>query len=764
MDSLKILDLRDNHLYELNNDMFSDLEELRELYLQQNKIEELPEGVFDSLSNLQILNMGLNRIKKLPRRIFANLMTLQQLDLSYNKIKELPVEIFHGTVLLSHLELSGNSIQTLQENIFEEVANLQTFQVSSCLYSSLHLYTFIWSNIFLINILGKKQKPKKKKYLFIINITFLPARRLQSNKIAHISRDSFKNLKRLRNLHLSNNNISFIPDGLLRNCPKLKTLELGDNYLTAIPDPISSNLSSILILDMSRNKIDQIPERLLGNLNRLKLLSLPQNNISSISSQTFSNLTDLQYLLLNDNRLTHIPNRAFKSLQKLKVLMLSENKIELIGSKAFVLSNSKTNFFNLFFRYLIRTAMKAVHLESFEGIEGLSTKMQVLKTILNAQLAEKKNKTKTLRHEDYFNIFKALTYIEFEDIDEDMKGVLRRVLEQSGFAQWSQDSSKFLPCPAGTFVKSADKGSTSCSECPPGGFFSDTLAYVSDQCKRCPNGTFVSLDKKPGRRALDCVACPQGTDTNSFAGFRACKCLQGFYRTHLFKGCKACQKEGFLCLDDYVTLKPGFWWRWYNDVYKGMYQNFTLNLRSSKPSIENNEVEYSFDLPLAYECPRKESCLGGLDSTCKQGYEGPLCEVCSPGYHKRLQTCKKCPSKSWMGAQLAITIALLLILVVVIVWTSVKKNRQSNNQRPLVDIILARLKIIIGFYQVTFGLLDAFSFISWPDSLSVIARYSEILQFNVLQMAPMHCLLPQLKIDAFGSLFAILAINIGAIV
>ena len=199
-------------------------------------------------------------------------------------------------------------------------------------------------------------------------------------------------------------------------------------------------------------------------------------------------------------------------------------------------------------------------------------------------------------------------------------------------------------------------------------------------------------------------------------------------------------------------------------MYKGMYQNFTLNLRSSKPSFENNEVEYSFDLPLAYECPRKESCLGGLDSTCKQGYEGPLCEVCSPGYHKRLQTCKKCPSKSWMGAQLAITIALLLILVVVIVRTSVKKNRQSNNQRPLVDIILARLKIIIGFYQVTFGLLDAFSFISWPDSLSVIARYSEILQFNVLQMAPMHCLLPQLKIDAFGSLFAILVINIGAIV
>ena len=66
-------------------------------------------------------------------------------------------------------------------------------------------------------------------------------------------------------------------------------------------------------------------------------------------------------------------------------------------------------------------------------------------------------------------------------------------------------------------------------------------------------------------------------------------------------------------------------------MYKGMYQNFTLNLRSSKPSIENNEVEYSFDLPLAYECPRKESCLGGLDSTCKQGYEARFARFAALG-------------------------------------------------------------------------------------------------------------------------------------
>ena len=167
-------------------------------------------------------------------------------------------------------------------------------------------------------------------------------------------------------------------------------------------------------------------------------------------------------------------------------------------------------------------------------------------------------------------------------------------------------------------------------------------------------------------------------------------------------------------------------------------------------------------MPKPYECPRKKSCRGGLDSTCEDGYEGPLCEVCGHGYYKRFQTCKKCPSRAWMAGQLAITTVLLVILVVVVVWTSIRKTKRSK-QRPLVDIILARLKIIIGFYQVTFGLLEAFSFVEWPDSLAVISKYSEMLQLNVLQIAPLHCLFPQLKVDAFGSLFVILAMNASAV-
>ena len=230
----------------------------------------------------------------------------------------------------------------------------------------------------------------------------------------------------------------------------------------------------------------------------------------------------------------------------------------------------------------------------------------------------------------------------------------------------------------------------------------------------------------------------------------------------MFKGCQKCNKEGLKCENDCITLKPGYWWKWSNDSVKGLYETYTSNLLSSSPSVDSNRVQYNYSLPMPHECPRRESCLGGLNSKCEQGYEGPLCEVCSHGYYKHLQTCKECPTKAWMAGQLTITFVLLLLLVVVVVWTSIKKNKE-NRERALVDIILARLKIVIGFYQVTFGILNAFTFIKWPDSLAAIAKYSKMLQLNVLQIAPIHCLFPQLKVDAFESLFAILAMNAAAV-
>ena len=255
-----------------------------------------------------------------------------------------------------------------------------------------------------------------------------------------------------------------------------------------------------------------------------------------------------------------------------------------------------------------------------------------------------------------------------------------------------------------------------------------------------------------------------GTDGKSFAGFRACNCRDGFFRRHMFEGCEACAKyDGFKCMNDSFYLEEGYWWKWENETNKEHFISFRDALSKNSSVDSNSIIEYPYPLPQSHRCPRPESCLGGIDSNCSEGYEGPLCDVCGHGYYKQLKTCRKCPSKTWMIVQLCLIAATIFVITVVVAWRS-KKQLKKKKGRSLGDLILSKIKIVIGFYQVSFGVIEAFSFIKWPESLTFIGEYSEMLQLNVLQIAPIHCLFANLKVDAFGRLYAVLSINAAVII
>ena len=229
----------------------------------------------------------------------------------------------------------------------------------------------------------------------------------------------------------------------------------------------------------------------------------------------------------------------------------------------------------------------------------------------------------------------------------------------------------------------------------------------------------------------------------------------------MFKECHKCER-GLECKDDYATLKPGYWWKWRNDSYKDRYTEFLRNLLASSPVLDAASVQYPHPMPKPYKCPIEGSCKGGLDSPCRNGYEGPLCGVCSSGYYRQLQICEPCPSKKWIVGQLSIITAVVLIIFAGLAWNS-RRNTKTARARPFVDVLMSKVKIVIGFYQVTYGLLQTFSYIEWPESLEVIGKYSGILQFDLLQIAPIQCLFPGLHVDAFGNLFATMAINAAVI-
>lgn len=124
-------------------------------------------------------------------------------------------------------------------------------------------------------------------------------------------------------------------------------------------------------------------------------------------------------------------------------------------------------------------------------------------------------------------------------------------------------------------------------------------------------------------------------------------------------------------------------------------------------------------------------------------------------FYKQLETCKQCPSKKWVVGQLSI---ILVILLIAMAWRR-KRNVEKVQWSFLVDIFLSKLKIVIGFYQVTYGLLETFSYIQWLHSLQIIGKYSEILQLNKLQIAHVHCLLDYTWMPLETWLLSMMTIN-----
>ena len=253
-----------------------------------------------------------------------------------------------------------------------------------------------------------------------------------------------------------------------------------------------------------------------------------------------------------------------------------------------------------------------------------------------------------------------------------------------------------------------------------------------------------------------------GTVTNLQAGFRACECIKGFHRTSRFGPCESCPSKGLECVNESVSLKKGYYWQWSSEEKRLAYEAFAKNLEVRNGSYSTNTSSYNGTLPKPYQCPRVKSCEGGLESKCATGYSGPLCEVCQSRYYKRVLACKACPSGTWVIVQLCLLGVGVLVLITILIWSG--RRKKTKEKRPMIDILLARLKIVIGFYQVTSGIVEAFVYVKWPSSLSVIGDYAEVIQLNILQFVPLHCLFRSWKQNAFSKLYLMMGSNVCVVV
>jgi len=366
---LKRLDLSKNQIQTLDAGLGS-LTELEYLNLSKNKIYELPQNVFRSMRNLKLIDLKENKLERFEE--FPQDSKLDSLLLSFNQLKI--VRGLQNVPYLTVLDLKNNKLERLDPSL-SSLKELKTLDVSNNDLTDIPSEVGFMTKLVRISLEGNPLKSIRssvrsagtealKKYLrervdtsqatteivqdfskinpidvydqFIKD--FLVSGReltVQKQNIPIIP-DKFCSLN-LTVLDLSNNNITEINPNISK-LYGLQKLRLNSNKLTGINWRILAQLENLEELELKNNKLRDEPE-LMGQskfLQELKHLDFSQNKFERIP-KFITTLSKLRVLVFAYNLLTTIDDLFVPELGKLETLDVSNNKIERIDDSIIVL-------------------------------------------------------------------------------------------------------------------------------------------------------------------------------------------------------------------------------------------------------------------------------------------------------------------------------------------------------------------------------------------------------------------------------------------
>ncbi|XP_067055503.1 uncharacterized protein [Acropora muricata] len=509
-------------------------------------------------------------------------------------------------------------------------------------------------------------------------------------------------------LDFSHNYISKIPSKDISRKPKLEILKLGHNNISEVTSGALPAVPELSFLDLSHNNIEKIHPAAFEGVPKVFMLLLGSNRISSLVNGTLTEMPLLNYLDLSRNDISVIETHYFQGLSNLLFLNLAYNPLTKIQEESFLTTPSLKYLITMF------TSIDVLWTHLLTGPRDLLVETEPARKVVNYELALPRN--------------------------------IEIVMSSSGFQcnYHGNNVNTCRPCPLGTYEVNQE-----CIPCPAGGVYQDEVGYTGRSshgigCKSCPEGHYVPPTAAPGKAVRECVLCPQGTDYSRYAGFKGCECLPNFYRLDRFGGCTQCPLRGLSCQNESIKLQAGFYWKWPSKKSLELYQKFSRDLMITDASYRSER--FNGQIPEVYACPVPEACLGGVDSRCSHGYEGPLCAACSVGYYQLLNNCRKCPKTLWFVLQVC---GIVIVIGFLSVSLALARKKKCNPNRTVSDMVLARLKILIGFYQATSGTLNAFSYVAWPNALLTVVQYANVIQLNLLQIIPLQCFVDTFTLNAY---------------
>ena len=731
----------------------------RQIDLSKNPLSHLESEYFLQFKDLHILilnNCSLRGPIYLPS-------TVRDVNLENNffTMEALQKMFSNKTKLLRHINLSNNQLRSSE---VREILKLLPSAINDINLSG-NLITRLTKNE-----IGRLKNLKR------IN--------LKRANIGVIDANAFDNLTQLFAIWLDENELRFLPDNLFRCNTHLSKLHLGINKLTGF-NATKLGLNSLVTLDLRHNRLSTFDLQKITVNN----LWLSNNNIERLDHQIFANKINLKVFALYGNNISYISANAFNNIDSIYELSMQQNALR---------SLPKDLFTGMLIRKII---LRENILSSFTGVfDGIKPHLRRLDLAENDELRNINgtdlaalpaftviyvNCTNLKQLNELSQLKAKLVCSPTDDLTIDTPS--GDGLQCKGFICTYNGKIDLFTCKAcrkGYYSSCNNK--KSCIPCPPGSFFQDQPG--SKSCESCQPGQFVPPEKRPGKDASDCQTCPEGTNRTTLAYTRACKCLQGYSRRYRFGPCNQCKDKGFDCSHDYQTLRNGFWMTWKGptlgyasgnltrkyyeknrDICQQMYKAFVINLDIADDTYDKSTMHFNCQMPLSTQCPVYSSCLGGTQPKCSFGYNGALCAVCSKGFSKQFSRCVRCPHRALEALNFIGYSALFIILC----WTisildSISIEQYQNftgkdkkhDYRSFADIILSCLKIQIGFYQVLISIVHEFSNIHWAENFKKATTFFEYIQFQIIKLPSLRCIMPEWNIDAVAEFWITCIITI----
>eukprot|EP00937_MAST-01D_sp_MAST-1D-sp2_P005419 g5419.t1 len=242
-----------------------------------------------------------------------------------------------------------------------------------------------------------------------------------------------------------------------------------------------------------------------------------------------------------------------------------------------------------------------------------------------------------------------------------------------------------------------------------------------------------------------------GQYTNQVGQVQCAVCVSGKISATGDDGCTVCP-AGVECALGSIAQRGG-WWRAEaggktpgdavqaaagGTLAGALYECFNEACRGSGAEANEGAGEGEDEDAGGGEAPTVERKMPAFDEQCEEGYTGPVCALCEPGYTRQGGECTYCPGFDAQNVAGVVIVVLAVIALAVLFY----RHRRAAWMQPTV------LSITLTFFEMI-SILDETFNVKWPAGYSSLTSHIRAAFASFVELSALSC---AAHIDRFAHL------------